>query len=140
MDSFRESMDSFSIVVMNPDSKKICLVWWLTNPTSQICESRFASPILKDSNRGLVSWPELPKIWPVFTNPHKSWRILSTIAQNESLGIQAGGFAKWNKQSEEARSVSRNAAVLKFFFLYFFFFFFFFNFFSKKKQKNFKFV
>ncbi len=54
------------------------------------------SPILKDSNRGFVSWPELPKIRAVFTNatnPHESWRILSTIARNESLRIQAGGFA-----------------------------------------------
>jgi len=93
VDSF---MDLFRIVVTNPDSKKICFVSWLTNPTSQIHESRFASPILKDSNRGFVSWPELPKIQPVFTNPmnpHESWWILSTIARNESLWIQAGGFA-----------------------------------------------
>ncbi len=64
--------------------------------TSQIRESGFVSPILKDSNRGFISWPELPKIRPVFTNPtnpHESWRILSTIAQNESLRIHAGGFA-----------------------------------------------
>ena len=89
-------MELFCIVATNPDSKKICFVLWLTNPTSQICESRFASPILKDSNRGFVSWPELPKIRPVFmnpTNPHKSSQILSTIAQNKSLRIQAGGFA-----------------------------------------------
>ncbi len=62
--------------------------------TSQIRESGFVSPILKDLNRGFVSWPELPKIRPVFTNPtnpHESWRILSTIARNESLRIQAGG-------------------------------------------------
>ena len=64
--------------------------------TSQIRESGFVSPILKDSNRGFVSWPELSKIRAVFTNPtnpHESWRILSTIARNESLRIQAGGFA-----------------------------------------------
>ncbi len=81
------------IVVTNADSKKISFVSWLTNPTSQFCESRFASPILKDLNHGFVLWPELPKIRPVFTNPHKSWRILSTIAPNESLRIQAGGLA-----------------------------------------------
>ena len=74
-------MDSFRIVVTNPDSKKIRFVSyhksWL---------HRFANPILKDSNRGFVSWPELPKIRAVFTNPtnpHESWRILSTIARNE---------------------------------------------------------
>ena len=64
--------------------------------TSQIRESGFANPNLKDSNRGFVSWPELPKIRPVFTNPtnpHESLRILSTIPQNKSLRIQAGGFA-----------------------------------------------
>ncbi len=96
MDSFRESMYSFCILVTNPDSKKIRFISWLMNPTSQICESGFTSPILKDSSRGFVSWPELPKIWPVFTNPtnpHESWWILSTIAQNESLRIQAGGIA-----------------------------------------------
>jgi hypothetical protein len=71
-----------------------CIV--VTNPTSQIRKSGFASPNLKDSNCGFVSWPELPKIQPVFTNPtnpHESWRILSTIAWNISLQIQAGGFA-----------------------------------------------
>ncbi len=96
MDSFCESMDSFCIVVTNPDSKKIRFVSWLTNPTSQICKSGFASPILKDSNGGFVSWPELTKTRPVFTNPtnpHEAWWILSTIAQNESLQIQAGKFA-----------------------------------------------
>jgi hypothetical protein len=96
MDSFWESMDSFCIVVTNPDSKMICFILWLSNLTSQICEYGFASPILKDSNCGFVLWPELSKIWPVFTNPmnpHESWWILSTIAQNESLQIQAGGFA-----------------------------------------------
>jgi hypothetical protein len=61
--------------------------------TSQIRDSGFANPILKDSNRGFVSWPELPKIRPVLTNPHESWRILSTIVRNESLRIPAGGFA-----------------------------------------------
>jgi hypothetical protein len=52
-----------------------------------------------NSNCGLDSWLELPKIRPVFTNPtnpHESWRILSTIAQNESLQIQAGGLANPN--------------------------------------------
>ncbi len=96
MDLFCKSMDLFCIVVTNPDSKKICFVLWLTNPTSQICQSGFVSPILKDSNRGFVLWPELPKIQPVFTNPtnpHESWQILSTIAWNESLRIQAGRFA-----------------------------------------------
>ncbi len=29
----------------------------------------------------------------ILTNPHESWQILSTIAQNESLRIQAGGLA-----------------------------------------------
>ncbi len=89
------------IVVTNPDSKKICFVLWLTNPTSQICKSGFASPILKDSNCGFDSWPELPKIRPVFTNPmnpHESWRILSTIAQNKSLQIQAVGLANPDSQ------------------------------------------
>ncbi len=32
-------------------------------------ESGIARPILKDSNRGFNSWPELPKIRPVLTNP-----------------------------------------------------------------------
>ncbi len=101
MDSFRKSMDSFHIVVTNPDSKKICFVSWLTNPTSQICKSGFISLILIDSNRGFVSWPELPKIWPVFanpTNPHESWQILSAIARNESLRIQAGRFPNPDSQ------------------------------------------
>ena len=103
MDSF---MDLFRIVVTNPDSKKICFVSWLTNPTSQIHESRFASPILKDSNRGFVSWPELPKIRPVFTNPtnpHESWQILSTIARNKSLQIQAGGLANPDSRIQTLR-------------------------------------
>ncbi len=65
----RKNVDSFCFVVTDPDSKKICFVSWLTNPTSQIRKSGFASPILKDSNCGFVSWPELPKIQPVFTNP-----------------------------------------------------------------------
>ena len=98
MDSFCESMDSFRIVVTNPDSKKIrfvsCHESWL---------HRFANPNLKDSNRGFVSWPELPKIRPVFTNPtnpHESLRILSTIPRNESLRIHAGGFANlWSQDS-----------------------------------------
>ena len=96
MDKFCKSMDSYRIVVTNPDSKKIRFVLWLTNPSSQIRESRFASPILKDWNHGFISWPELLKIRLVFTNPtnpHESWRILSTIARNESLRIHAGGFA-----------------------------------------------
>ena len=47
------------------------------------------------------SFRELPKIRPVFTNPtnpHESWRILSTIAWNESLRIQAGGLANLDSQ------------------------------------------
>ncbi len=41
------------------------------------------------------------KIQPVFTNPmnpHKSLRIFSTIAQNESLRIQAGELVKLDLQ------------------------------------------
>ncbi len=94
-------MDSFCIVVTNPDSKKVQFVLWLTNPTSWICKSGFASPILKDLNSGFVLWPELPKFQPVFTNPtnpHKSWQILSTIARNKSLWIQASRLTNPDSQ------------------------------------------
>ncbi len=53
----------------------------------------------KDLFRGFVLYTDFPKIRPVFTNPtnpHESLRILSTIARNESLRIQAGGLANLN--------------------------------------------
>ena len=87
----------------NESMKRIFKVW--------ICESGFVSPILKDLNRGFVSWPELSKIRAVFTNPtnpHESWRILSTIARNESLRIQAGGFANPNLKDSFRGFVSWN--------------------------------
>ncbi len=97
-------MDSLRIVVTNPDSKKVRFVLWLTIPTSWIRESGFTSPILKNLNRGFVLGPELPKIWPVFTNPtnpHKSWPILGTIARNKSLRIQAGRLANPDSQKSD---------------------------------------
>ncbi len=66
-------MDSFRIVVTNPDSA-LFRDW-------QIWLHRFASLILKDLNRGFDLWPELPKIQPFFMNPmnpHKSSRIFTT--------------------------------------------------------------
>jgi hypothetical protein len=52
---FIKNVDSFCIVITNPNFKKVRFISWLTNPTSKIRESGFASPILKDLIRGFVS-------------------------------------------------------------------------------------
>ena len=62
MDSFRESMDSFRIVVTNPDSKKIRFVSWLTNPDSFRIVDHESFMFSKDSYRGFVSWIRFWKI------------------------------------------------------------------------------
>ena len=87
----------------------ICFIWWSRILTTKrfvsFCDWRtdfIDSQIwFLNSNCGLDSWLELPKIRPVFTNPtnpHESWRILSTIAQNESLQIQAGRLVNPDSQ------------------------------------------
>ena len=96
MDSFRESMDSFCIVITNPDSKKICFVSLLTNPTSQIRESRYASPILEDWIRGFDSQTDFKKIQPVFMNPMNPYKSLvhnHTLNKPKSIQILGFGFA-----------------------------------------------
>ena len=99
MDSFRESMDSFRIVVTNPDSKKIrfvsCHESWLhrfANPDSRI---RTLKIRIVDSFRDLnfQRFDLFSRIQRILTNPYESLRILSTIPRNESLQIQSGGFA-----------------------------------------------
>ncbi len=88
MDSFRESMDLYHIVVTNPYFKKIRFVlWWriqaggLANPDSRIQTLRIR---IADSFRRPV--------FERFGLFSRIQRILSTIAQNESLRIQAGGL------------------------------------------------
>ncbi len=84
MDSFRESMDSFRIVVTNPDSKKIRFVSWLTNPDSFCIVlhvfKRFVLWIC------FVDW--FSKDLTCFYESYESLQILSTIAQNQSLKIK----------------------------------------------------
>jgi len=86
VDSFRESMVSFRIVVTNPESKKIRFV---------IDESGFVSyrgsRILHVFKR-FVSWIRFvdwfSKDSTCFHESYESLRILSTIARNESLKIK----------------------------------------------------
>ena len=82
MDSFRESMDSFRIVVTNPDSKKICFVSWLTNPDLFRIVDHESFMFSKDSFRGFS------KDSTCFHESYESLQILSTIARNESLKIK----------------------------------------------------
>ncbi len=83
-------MDSYCIMVMNPESKKVWSVPYKTNPGFVSYHgSRIRT--LKDSFQiGSHKSSQFSKIWLVFTNPmnpHESSRILTTIAQNESLKI-----------------------------------------------------
>ncbi len=55
VDSFRESMDSFCIVITNPDSKKIRFVPYETNPDSFRIVDHESLMFSKDSFRGFVS-------------------------------------------------------------------------------------
>ncbi len=77
--SFRESMDSYCIVSMNPDFKK---VWFLPYDMNLGFVSYHGSRIWiwKDSFCIVHTNPaNFQKIWPVFTNPtnpYKSSRIL----------------------------------------------------------------
>jgi hypothetical protein len=72
----------------NPDSRiqtlKICIA-------DLICDLNFL-------RFGLFS-----QIQRILTNPHESSQILSTIAQNESLQIQAGGLANLDSQIRTLR-------------------------------------
>jgi hypothetical protein len=82
--------------ILTPKRFVLFCDWWI-----RLHRSWFASPNLKDSDSWIwfVTW--IPKIQPVFmnpTNPHESWWILSTIAWNESLRIQAGGLANLDLQ------------------------------------------
>ena len=84
MDSFRESMDSYRIVTTNPDSKKIWFIPYDTNPANPGFVLFRGSWILtlKDSFR-IVSHESSQ-----FLKIRLFLRILSTIAQNESLKIE----------------------------------------------------
>ncbi len=80
---FCESMDSFCIVVTNPDSKKIRFVLWLTNPDSFRIVDHKSFMFSKDSFRRLIF-----KRFACFYEYNESLQILSTIARNESLKIE----------------------------------------------------
>ena len=84
MDSFRESMDLYRIVITNPDSKKVRFVPYDMNPGfASYRGSRILT--LKDLFR-IVSHEssQFSKIRPFL----RIQRILSTIARNESLKIE----------------------------------------------------
>ena len=88
MDSFGESMDSFRIVVTNPDSKKIRFVSWLTNPDLFRIVDHKSFMFSKDSFRGFCFVDWFSKDSTCFYESYESLRILSTIAQKESLKIK----------------------------------------------------
>ncbi len=95
MDWFRESIDSHHIVTTNHDSKKILFVPYNTNPANpgfiSFRESRILT--LEDS------------LW-IFSHKSSQFskirlflriqRILSTIAQNESLKIEIREYESWS--------------------------------------------
>ncbi len=77
MDLFRESMDSYQFEGHESGLKKIRFVSWITNPDLKrfgLYRDHESSQFSKDST--------------CFHESNKSSRILSTIAQNESLKIQ----------------------------------------------------
>jgi hypothetical protein len=92
VDWFRQSMDSFRIVVTNPDSKKIHFVSWLTNLDSFRIVGHESFMFSKDSFCEFVSWIRFvdwfSKDSTCFYESYESLRILSTIAGNESLKIK----------------------------------------------------
>ncbi len=77
MDSFRESMDSYRFVGHESVLKKIRFVLWITNPDLK----RFGSYRDHESS-------QFSKDSTCFHESNKSLRILSTMAQNESLKIE----------------------------------------------------
>jgi hypothetical protein len=76
-------VDSFRIVVTNPDSKKIRFVSWLTNPDSFRIVDHESFMFSKYSFCRLIF-----KRFACFYESNESLRILSTMAQNESLKIE----------------------------------------------------
>jgi hypothetical protein len=91
-------VDSFCILVTNPDSKKVRFVPYETNPDLfRIVDHKslmFSKILFVDSFRRLIfqRFDLFSQIQRILTNPYESLRILSTIARNESLRIQAGGL------------------------------------------------
>ncbi len=90
-------MDSFRFVITNSDSKKVRFVSWsrildlyriVDHESSHFQKIRFAD-LFRDA---------IFKRFDESNKSYKSSRILSTMAQNESLRIHAGGFANPDSQ------------------------------------------